>query len=90
MPKPTLEEIEETITQWVEENTVIPTPEERQRLIDMTEEDVEQAKHKLIEYMNNDEEWRKKVGLKPNQRIVDIRLSDDGIPEMGIEDQPIQ
>ena len=56
----------------------------------MTHEDVEQAKHKLIEYMNNDEEWRKKVGLKPNQRIVDIRLSDDGIPEMGIEDQPIQ
>jgi hypothetical protein len=59
--------------------------------MDMTEEeDAELAKHKLIYYMNNDEEWRKMVGLKPNQRIIDIRLSDDGIPEMGIEDQPIQ
>ena len=54
------------------------------------EEDAERAKHKLIEYMNTDEEWRNKVGLKPNQRIVDIRISDDGIPEIGIEDQPIQ
>jgi hypothetical protein len=54
------------------------------------EEDIELARHKIIENMNADEEWRKKVGLKPNQRIVDIRLSDDGIPAIGIEDQPIQ
>ena len=54
------------------------------------EEDIELARHKIIENMNADEEWRKKVGLKPNQRIVDIRISDDGIPEIGIEDQPIQ
>ena len=54
------------------------------------EENAEQAKHKIIENMNADEKWRNNVGLKPNQRIVDIRISDDGIPEIGIEDQPIQ
>jgi hypothetical protein len=54
------------------------------------EEDAELAKHKIIENMNADEKWRNNVGLKPNQRIVDIRISDDGIPEIGIEDQPIQ
>ena len=54
------------------------------------EEDIELAKHKIIDNMNADEEWRRKVGLKHNQRIIDIRLSDDGIPENWIEDQPIQ
>jgi hypothetical protein len=54
------------------------------------EEDAELVKHKIIENMNADEKWRIKVGLKPNQRIVDIRISEDGIPEIAIEDQPIQ
>ncbi len=36
-PKPTLEQIEQTVTSWVEENTIILTEEEQQRLTKLLE-----------------------------------------------------